>query len=238
MTEVTLIQLEFPWEGLESHKADTEFNLGQLRAELEFLEFLVGKGVPDFIDPAHFPSIPLIWLKTNRLFATENAISAFLNAKDISLNPQNQQKISMILTNLIEMKENDFSSGVADINEEINEDLIRAEAIFGQPGEANGALELAIRFGFYDQIHARNFPALRALPPTEIARLKARSLRMRIEDLKDQEANLREDIGFGAKDEIDLRSILREEIKETEKLRRELLLEFTDGQASSDTIEE
>lgn len=212
----------------------------RLRGQIDSIDILVTKGLYLFIDPKYFPDLPKPWVEMARYYAFCSIINRLGEIRDTTPQEDLKRKLGGEMTGLIRARDRVFmdSLKVEEGEEVVEEDkeLLTAEALFKQTGDANATLSFAINFGLYDRINGRNFPALKALTDAEIARLQARALRMRLDDLREQEGSMKPHAGFPSEQDNErletLRDRLKKEIDATEQLRLFLIEKFLDGQVS------
>lgn len=202
---------------------EKEAGIGDKRGEHDTFVYFVNTGVPEFITPDNFPNLSPDTLLLGRVFAYDNLIDRVRSAIAITQDTESRRKLGILATNLIKERDMDLGDGLSTVEGEADESLVIGQGMFRQPGEANGALDIAIRLGLVGQINERNFQALRALPQPEIAYLRMMATRNRLQVLRDNLdflQKMQQSLGFnpGAENHGNLRNILQREI-ETEQLR-------------------
>lgn len=197
----------------------------EIKAQLEFLNILVASGQFVLITSDLFPNVPPPWLSMARFFACNNLVNNLIEARAVTPHEDLQVELGGLITGLIKERDSAFSAQIKKWGgDDENEQLLQAQAHFRQTPDQNTSLQLAISLGLSEQITDRNFPALAAVSADEILRLRARALRIKIDDLRDQWNSLKSNIGLQeVSEESELRKKLSVAISKLETQRAELL---------------
>ncbi|OGE37837.1 hypothetical protein A3F00_03265 [Candidatus Daviesbacteria bacterium RIFCSPHIGHO2_12_FULL_37_11] len=200
-----------------------------IREQVELLDFLTNKGQFDSITEELFPNLPKTTLGTAKFFATCYLINSLLQAREITPFDELKTRLGTAISDLINVRDHNLFESLEAIQGEPDEDLIAYTNVFNQPVDQNQALELAIKLGLTDELDGRNFHALRVISDIELSRIRARAVRFKIDDLREQSESLKH-TGFNSEsDDLELKKFLEEEIRRLEEQRSILLREYLAG---------
>jgi hypothetical protein len=137
------------------------------------LNYLHSQGYYGLIVPEAFRGvIPDEKIASARCTAAENVIQGLMNQRDMADSSEAKRALSVAITTISRVRENNLVADLGHWQGDVDENLIRRQSYFRQPGEANGALDLALRLGLYEQITVRNFPIMRTLDEATILEMK------------------------------------------------------------------
>ncbi len=167
-------------------------HLNGVQEQMETVETFVQKGLYQFITKDNFPDLPDYYLVTSLVYAADTMASRLENASHLT----NDLDLSANLLRAMSETMNIGSRRATDLLGEVEYEgpLYQTSFFFRQDGALTALLEFAIRNGLPEAISAANFPALRALPDSEIEYLVAKATENRLtgeRELKGDDARRR-----------------------------------------------